>query len=144
MDTFALSLLPAAAEAGLDTTTISRHVPVFRRDVGRNARTLAIARCSEPDRRLQGTLLLLVTRQRLVVTRQTRVFDRVRPHLSAGFSELSDVAWAPDYAKARMDLRFRLRERTHHLRLRVPARGQWGRLTTALETALGARIPRQR
>ncbi|MGA8114385.1 MAG: hypothetical protein WCA46_12030 [Actinocatenispora sp.] len=143
MDTFALSLLPAAAEAGLDTTTVSRNLPLFRRDVGRRATTLAVVRCTERNHLVRSGLVLLITRQRLVVTRRTKLLHRVLPHLSAGLSELSDVTWSPNPGQLRIDLQFRLRGREHHLRVR-PGPGQLGRLEATFEVALGGRIPRQR
>lgn len=146
MDTFALSLLPAAAEAGLDTTTVSRHVPVFRRDVGRHDTTLAVAQCTEPNRFIQsGELVLLLTRRRLVVNRRIRVLDRIRPYLSAGLTELSDLDWRVRPRLALIDLRVTAENRTHHLWVRAPYPGQLDRLAAVFHRVFDLpRIPRQR
>lgn len=159
MDTFSLSLLPAAADAGLDTLTVSRHVPVFRRDVGRHDTTLAVAQCVDPDRFINAGLVLLLTRRRLVVTRQSRLFDRVRPMVTADLTELSDVDWVARDRLGLLDLRFAVGGDRHHLWVRAPHReqlahlvGVFGRTFAAGTTdelaarrhAPGRNIPRQR
>ncbi|BCJ38991.1 hypothetical protein Athai_64940 [Actinocatenispora thailandica] len=159
MDTFSLSLLPAAADAGLDTLTVSRHVPVFRRDVGRHDTTLAVAQCVDPDRFVNAGLILLLTRRRLVVTRQSRLFDRVRPLITADLTELAEIDWTARERLGLLDFRFTVRGAAHHLWVRAPHRGQLAHLVgvfgrtfaagTADELAArrhapGRRIPRQR
>lgn len=158
MDTFSLSLLPAAADAGLDTLTVSRHVPVFRRDVGRHDTALAVAQCVDPNRFLNAGLVLLLTRRRLVVTRQSRLFDRVRPLITADLTELSAISWVPRDRIGLLDLRFTVDGDRHQLWVRAPHRQQlahlvsvFGRTFTAGTDELAARrhaagrnIPRQR
>jgi hypothetical protein len=158
MDTFSLSLLPAAADAGLDTLTVSRHVPVFRRDVGRHDTTLAVAQCVDPNRFINAGLVLLLTRRRLVVTRQSRLFDRVRPLISADLTELSEISWTPRDRIGLLDLRFTVAGDRHHLWVRAPHRQQLGHLASvfgrtfaattdelaARRHAAGRNIPRQR
>lgn len=140
MDRFGFSLLPAATRAGLDATTISRHVPLFRRDVGRQDVTLAIAQCTEPNRYIQNDLVLLLTQQRLVVTRRTRLLDRVRPHLSAGLDELTDVRWQPRSRQWLIDLTFVLHGRPRQLWVHAPYPGQLDGLVTAFHQALPVRL----
>ncbi|MEV0839947.1 hypothetical protein AB0I55_10355 [Actinocatenispora sera] len=158
MDTFSLSLLPAAADAGLDTLTVSRHVPVFRRDVGRHDTTLAVAQCVDPNRFINAGLVLLLTRRRLVVTRQSRLFDRVRPLISADLTELSEIDWTPRDRIGLLDLRFTVDGDRQHLWVRAPHRQQLGHLVSvfgrtfaagtdelaARRHAPGRNIPRQR
>ena len=95
MSTFTRTFLPAAADAGLDIGTIGRHLPVFRRCVGSDAVVL-VARCTRADRPYCGAYVLTLTRHRLVITRESRVVHRLRLHLDAPLSELSDVTWAAD------------------------------------------------
>lgn len=140
MDRFGFSLLPAATRAGLDTITISRHVPLFRRDVGRQDVTLAVAQCTEPNKFIQGDLVLLLTRRRLVVTRRTRLLDRVRPYLSAELGELADVRWQPRPRLSLVDLRFVLAGRRQQLWVRAPYPGQLDALVAAFHRALPVRL----
>jgi hypothetical protein len=103
MDLFARTFLPAAADAGLDMPTISRHIPVFRRCLGADAVQL-VTRCTRPDRSLGGDYLLTLTRHRLVVTHESRVVHRLRLHLDAPIHELADVSWVPDPTRTAMEL----------------------------------------
>jgi hypothetical protein len=105
MDRFGYSLLPAAAEAGLGTTTLCRHIPVFRRVVGRDETTLVIAPCFGPHRLLDSGLLLLLTDAHLVITQRARPLQRIRLYLHAGVTELADVRAAP--RRDAVELRFR-------------------------------------
>jgi hypothetical protein len=145
MDTFGFSLLPAAAEAGLDTLTLSRHMPVFRRCVDRQDTTLLLAACTLPDRLVNGHgLLFLLTRQHLVVTRHRRLPDRVRPRLAAPLSELSAVRWQPRALSGVVDLSFRFAGQDHHLWVRASYPGQLARLQSVFGQLFPAFVPRQR
>ena len=95
MDAFARTFLPAAADAGLDMPTISRHLPVFRRCLGADP-VLLVTRCTRADRPLAGEYLLVLTRNRLVVTHESRLVHKLRLHLDAPIHELAHVRWAPD------------------------------------------------
>src|SRR2546430_16103871 len=103
MRAFAGTFPPAAADAGLDMPTIGRHLPVFRRCLGADP-VLLVVRCTRPDRPY-GEYVLALTRRRLVVVHESRVVHRVRLHLDAPLSELSDVAWVPDHGRATVELR---------------------------------------
>ncbi|MEU3457121.1 hypothetical protein ABZ671_26485 [Micromonospora sp. NPDC006766] len=122
MDMFSRTFLPAAAETGLATQTVSRHMPIFRRCVGSGDAPILVTRCSRPDHQSGGEYLLLLTHRRLVVTRQSRVLHRLRLHLNAELRELSDVTWSPDPRSQSVELaataidgvRERFLIRTHH------------------------------
>ncbi len=104
MDLFARTFLPAAADAGLSMPTISRHIPVFRRCLGPEDMVLMVARCIRPDRVLAGEHLLVLSRNRLVVTHESRVLHRIRLHLDAPIHELSSVLWEADPKTAAVEL----------------------------------------
>lgn len=139
MDTFGFSLLPAAAEAGLDTLTLSRHMPLFRRVVDRHDSALVLATCTLPDRLVAGHgLLFLLTRHHLVVTRHRRL------HVAAPLAELTGVSWRPRALSGVVDLRFRFAGRDHHLWVRPSYRGHLARLETVFGQLFPGRIPSQR
>src|SRR5437016_336340 len=94
MDLFARTFLPAAADAGLDMPTISRHLPVFRRCLSADP-VLLVARCTRADRPLAGEHLLVLTRNRLVGTHESRLVHKLRLYLDAPIHELAHVRWAP-------------------------------------------------
>ncbi|BCB80707.1 hypothetical protein GCM10022251_01480 [Phytohabitans flavus] len=104
MDVFSRTFLPAAAEAGVAISTVSRHMPVFRRCVEADDATVLVTRCLRPDRPMQGEFLLLLTYRRLVVTQETRVFHRLRLHLNTELRHLSNVTWNPDPRVAAVEL----------------------------------------
>jgi hypothetical protein len=95
MDLFARTFLLAATDAGLDMPTINRHLPVFRRCLGGDS-ILLVSRCTRADRPLSGEHLLVLSRNRLVVTHETRLVHKLRLHLDAPLHELADVRWTPD------------------------------------------------
>jgi hypothetical protein len=96
MDLFARTFLPAAADAGLSISAISRHIVIFRRCVGAANPVLAVARCVRADRPLAGPHVLVLSPQRLVVTHESRVVHRIRLHLDAALADLSAISWAAD------------------------------------------------
>ncbi|WP_244615920.1 hypothetical protein [Stackebrandtia albiflava] len=106
MDRFSRTLLAAAAESGLATITLSRHVPSFRRSVPADDEVVMLAHCLRPDGHLSGDHLLLLTRRRLVVTKQSRVLNRVRIDVDAGLAELVDVRWTADPSLPGVELAF--------------------------------------
>lgn len=119
MDVFSRTFLPAAAEAGVAIPTVSRHMPIFRRCVEPDDTTVLVSRCYRPDAPLSGEFILLLTRRRLVVTQETKVFHRLRLHLNANLRHLSNVSWNPDVTRSAVEVaatavdgvreRFRLR-----------------------------------
>lgn len=96
MDVFSRTFLPAAAETGLAVQTVSRHMPIFRRCVRSDDTTVLVTRCTRPDRPVSSEYLLLLTHQRLVVTRQSFVLHRLHLHLNAELRHLSHVSWSQD------------------------------------------------
>ena len=122
MDVFSRTFLPAATDAGVALSTLSRHMPVFRRCVGPADAPLLVARCARPVRGAAADHLLLLTARRLVVTHQTRLTHRLRLHLNTELRQLSDITWNPDRRLGTIELaatavdgvreRFLLRTRT--------------------------------
>jgi hypothetical protein len=117
MDVFSRTFLPAAAETGLATQTVTRHMPIFRHCVGSGDATILVTRCSRPDHPIGGEYLMLLTHRRLVVTRQTRVL-----HLTPDLRALRNATWSPDARSQCVELaataidgvRERFLIRTHH------------------------------
>jgi hypothetical protein len=104
MDVFDRTFLPAAAETGLAVQTVSRHMPVFRRCVRADDATILVTRCTRPERPVSGEYLLLMTYQRLVVTRQSPLLHRLHLHLNTELRYLSNVTWNPDPRLQRVEL----------------------------------------
>jgi hypothetical protein len=95
MDVFARTFLPAAVEAGVASQTVLRHLPVFSRCVAADDPVTLVARCHRPGQPLRGDFILLLTAQRLVVTRETWATRRLRLHLNAELRHLHNVSWTP-------------------------------------------------
>jgi hypothetical protein len=76
--------------------SISRQTPVFRRHVGREQTVLIVTRCSRLDRPLFGDHLMVLTKERLVITVESRLLHRPRIHLDAAATELRNVVWTAD------------------------------------------------
>ncbi|GGK10881.1 hypothetical protein GCM10010123_46030 [Pilimelia anulata] len=129
MNVFSRTFLPAAHEAGLPVSTISRHLPVLRQCVAATDAVSLVARCSRPDRPQREDFLLLLTRRRLVVTRQGWPLQRLRLHLNAELRHLRHVSWAADPRECAIELAATavdgVRER---FRARVPGPQQLWRL----------------
>jgi hypothetical protein len=104
MDLFFRTFLPAAAEAGLATPIMSRHLPVFRRCVAPDDATVLVNRCTRPDAPVPGDYLLLLTNHRLVVTRQSGLLHRLSLHLNTELRHLNNVTWSPDLRLSAVEL----------------------------------------
>ncbi|GAA0451865.1 hypothetical protein Ade02nite_76930 [Paractinoplanes deccanensis] len=104
MDVFSRTFLPAAAEAGVAIPTVSRHMPIFRRCIEPDEKTVLVGRCLRPDAPLAGEFMLVLTYRRLVVTQETKVLHRLRLHLNANLRHLSNVSWRPDPARSTVDV----------------------------------------
>jgi hypothetical protein len=104
MDVFSRTFLPAAAEAGIAIPTVSRHMPIFRRCVEADDPTVLVARCASPDHPMAGDFVLLLTRRRLVVTRESRVLHRLQLHLNTNLNHLSNVSWNTDVRHATIEM----------------------------------------
>jgi hypothetical protein len=104
MDPFDRTFLPAAAEAGLPMASITRQIPIFRRCVGLGQTVLLVTRCTRLDRLFSADHLMLLTRERLVITSESRLLRRVRLHLDVDVNELRNVAWEADGRLASIEL----------------------------------------
>ncbi|MGH8791487.1 MAG: hypothetical protein ACRDXX_02415 [Stackebrandtia sp.] len=113
MDRFSKTLLAAAAEAGLATITLSRHVPSMRISVNSDDQVMLLARCLRPDGRLSGDHLMLLTQDRMVVTKQSRVLGRVRLDMDAPVTALGDVRWSADPSFPGVELAFTSEDTRH-------------------------------
>jgi hypothetical protein len=96
MDPFDRTFFSAANEAGLPMASISRQIPVFRRCAGPGQTVLLVTRASRLDRPLSGDHLMLLTRERLVVTSESRLLHRPHVHLDAAVADLRNVVWTAD------------------------------------------------
>ncbi|MBF9131713.1 hypothetical protein I0C86_22510 [Plantactinospora sp. S1510] len=104
MDVFCRTFLPAAAQTGVASPTVSRHLPILRNCVDAGDPTVLVTRCIRPERSTHHSYLLLVTTRRLVVTEQTRVLHRLRLHLNADLRHLGNVTWTPDPRELLLEL----------------------------------------
>ena len=104
MDVFPRTFLPAAAEAGVSISTVSRHMPILRRCVEPDDAAVLVARCVSPEHPMAGEFILLLTYRRFVVTHETRVLRRLRLYLNANVRHLSDVTWNPDLRQSVIEI----------------------------------------
>jgi hypothetical protein len=81
-----------------------RHLPVFVQCVEPNDPIMLMTRCVRPDEPMAGEFVLFLTRRQLVVTQQSRVLRRLRLHLNANLSHLSDVLWSPDERQSALEV----------------------------------------
>src|SRR5436305_4357988 len=70
------------------------HLSVLKRCVGPRDASVLVARCSRTGG--AGDHMLMLTRQRLVVTAKSRLTRRLRLHLNLELQYLSDVTWTPE------------------------------------------------
>jgi hypothetical protein len=104
LDVFSRTFLPLAAQAGIPMPTLVRHMPIFRRYVDPGDAAQVVARCSRPESPFAGTHLLLLTKQHLVITSESRLLRRPRVHLEAHVDELETVTWQADPIGTSVDL----------------------------------------
>lgn len=124
MDRFSKTLLAAAAESGLGTMTLSRHVPSLRRSLHSDDEVVMLTHCLRPDGQLSGDHLMLLTRDRLVITKQSRVLGWVRLDLDAGLADLDDVRWSADPALPGVELAFTAEDHRHRILIDAKHRKQ--------------------
>ena len=77
---------------------IARHAPILRRRLDAGQTVLLLTRCARYDTPHRLDHLMLLTRERLVVTGESARLHRARPHLDTGVTELSHARWEPDPA----------------------------------------------
>jgi hypothetical protein len=97
LDRFSRTFLSTSFASGAPRSRVNRHAPILRSCVGDRDAALALAPCRNTGRRLSYQLLLL-TRNRLVVTTENRFTRRLRLHLNAELHHLADVTWTPEPA----------------------------------------------
>jgi hypothetical protein len=81
-----------------------RHLPVFVQCVEPTDPIMLMKRCARPDQPMEGEFVLFLTPHRLVVTQQSRVLRRLRLHLNANLSHLSNVTWGPDDRQSALEV----------------------------------------
>jgi len=123
MDRFDRTFLAAALEAGLPTATVQRHLPIFRRQVDHDQTVLMLVRCARYDRPLRADHLMMLTRERLVVTSETPRLHRARPHLDAAVADLDHARWQPDPAGTSIEFAATVPDGVRE-RFLIPARRQ--------------------
>ena len=104
LDVFSRTFVPLATQAGIPTRTLRRHMRLFRRYADPNDATMLVGRCVRPGRRRSPSYLMLLTRQQLIVTRESILLHRPRVYLRGPVSELEGVRWSADPGEAVVDL----------------------------------------
>lgn len=110
MDPFSRTMLACSAEAGLTTTALARHVPLLRRNVRAGDQVSLLGRCVGSDGLGSGDYILMLTGERLVVTRQSRLLGRVRLCLDAPVAAIENLRWSADPAGPGVELNFTVLE----------------------------------
>ncbi len=77
---------------------VARHAPILHRRIDAGQPVLLLARCARYDTPHRLDHLMLLTRERLVVTGESGWPYRARPHLDTGVAELTHARWEPDPA----------------------------------------------
>jgi hypothetical protein len=95
-DVFDRTFQIASTEAGLPVEALARHLPIFRRTVGAGQTVLLVARCGRLDQPSAADHLIVITRDRVVITSESRSLHRARLHLNAAVAALMNVRWQPD------------------------------------------------
>ncbi|MCC3764733.1 hypothetical protein K3N28_16875 [Glycomyces sp. TRM65418] len=110
VDLFSRTMLACSAEAGLTTTALSRHVPLLRRNIGSGDQVSLLSRCVGSDGLGSGDHILMLTGERMVVTRQSRLLGRVRLCLDAPVAAIENLRWSADPAGPGVELNFTVLE----------------------------------
>ncbi|WP_205324385.1 hypothetical protein [Glycomyces sp. YM15] len=110
MDLFSRTMLACSAEAGLTTTALTRHVPLLRRNIGPGDQVSLLSRCVGSDGLGSGDHVLMLTGERLVVTRQSRLLGRVRLCLDAPVAAIENLRWSADPSGPGVELNFTVLE----------------------------------
>lgn len=101
LDTFSNTFLPATALAKLSAATVRRHVQVLHGCAGDRDTVAVVARCTS---RAGRHSMLMLTRNRLVITAESPLLRRVSLHLNAELHQLADVTWTPEPGRAGVQL----------------------------------------
>lgn len=110
MDHFSRTMLACSAEAGLTSTALARHVPLLRRNIGSADQVSLLTRCVGSDGLDRGDHVLMLTGERMVVTRQSRLLGRVRLCLDAPVAAIENLRWSADPAGPGVELNFTVLE----------------------------------
>ena len=143
-DPFSRTFLPAAAVAQIPLATVNRHANVLRRCAGSRDAVTVVAPCyrsNQPLGRGRPNNLLMVTRNRLVVTTETPLLRRLRLYLNAELHQLADVTWTaePEYEAVQLALTAMDGAREHFW-IRLASKEQMWRLDDALNAAFSPRV----
>ena len=106
MDLFSRTMLASSAEAGLSTTDLGRHVPLLRRNVRSGDRVTLLSGCVGSDGRAGGECVLMLTTERLTVTRQSRMLGLIRVCLDAPLRAVEHLRWSADPSGPGVELGF--------------------------------------
>ncbi|MCH7229520.1 hypothetical protein L0U85_01385 [Glycomyces sp. L485] len=106
MDLFSRTMLASSAEAGLTTTTLSRHVPLLRRNIRPSDRVALLTGCVGSDGLASGDCMLMLTGERIVVTRQSRLLSRVSLCLDTPVRAVENLRWSADPNGPGVELNF--------------------------------------
>src|SRR5262245_18936850 len=104
LDVFSRTFYPLAAQTGIPMRTLRRHLQVYRRYTRSDDSTVLVARCARAGRPEAGRYLMLLTRQQLVVTKETSFIRNPRVYLHLPVNELQAVTWSADPDGASVDL----------------------------------------
>jgi hypothetical protein len=110
MDLFSRTMLACSAEAGLTTTALTRHVPLLCRNIGPGDQVSLLSRCVGSDGLGSGDHVLMLTGERMVVTRQSRLLGRVRLCLDAPVAAIDNLRWSADPSGPGVELNFTVLE----------------------------------
>ncbi|MFC5005214.1 hypothetical protein ACFPIJ_46190 [Dactylosporangium cerinum] len=133
LDTFSCTFLPATALAKLSPATIRRHVQVLRGCAGDRDTVAVVARCTS---RATRRSVLMLTRNRLVITTESAVLRRVSLHLNADLHQLADVTWTPEPGRTGIQLGVTAIDGVReNLWVRLPDKTEMWRLDEALKQA---------
>lgn len=106
MDLFSRTMLASSAEAGLTTTTLTRHVPLLRRNIRPADRVALLTGCIGSDGLGSGECILMLTSERIVVTKQSRLLGRIRLCLDAPVTAVENLRWSADPNGPGVELNF--------------------------------------
>lgn len=133
LDTFSCTFLPATTLAKLSAATIRRHVQVLRGCAGDRDTVAVVARCTS---RASRHSVLMLTRNRLVITTESPLLRRVSLHLNADLHQLADVTWTPEPGRTGIQLgATAIDGERENLWVRLPNKTEMWRLDEALKQA---------
>ncbi len=133
LDTFSCTFLPATALAKLSAATIHRHVQVLRGCAGDRDTVAVVARCTS---RAGRRSVLMLTRNRLVITAESPVLRRVSLHLNAELHQLADITWTPEPGRTGVQLGVTAIDGVReNMWVRLPNKSEMWRLDEALKQA---------